>query len=46
MIRRTETGEYLLTPDKEGVPPNNLRPYDAKEKARQEANKRELLKKL
>lgn len=46
MVRKLETGAYLLERDREAAPPNRMRPVDADAEARHEANKKALFKKL
>jgi hypothetical protein len=46
MVRKLETGEYLLERDRETAPPNRLRPRDSEAEARHEDNKKALFKKL
>jgi hypothetical protein len=47
MVRKLETGDYLLERDPEAVPPNRIRKgVDAESEARAEANKKALFKKL
>jgi hypothetical protein len=47
MVRKLETGDYLLERDFEAAPPNRIRQsVDAKSEARAEANKKALFKKL
>lgn len=45
MVRKLETGEYLLERDREKAPPNRLRPIDAEAKARHEDNKKTVFRK-
>ena len=47
MVRKLETGDYLLERDREAAPPNRIRnAIDAQSEARAEANKKALFKKL
>ncbi len=47
MVRKLETGDYLLERDPEAVPPNRIRKsVDAESETRAEANKKALFKKL
>jgi hypothetical protein len=47
MVRKLETGDYLLERDPEAASPNRIRKnVDAESEARAEANKKALFKKL
>jgi hypothetical protein len=46
MVRKLETGEYLLDRDPKVIPPNRLRPVDATAEQRHDDNKKALFKKL
>jgi hypothetical protein len=46
MVKKLETGEYLLERDREAAPPNKLRQRDNEAEARHEENKKTLFKKL
>jgi hypothetical protein len=46
MVKKLETGEYLLERDREATPPNTLRQRDNAAEARHEDNKKALFKKL
>jgi hypothetical protein len=45
MVRKLETGDYLLERDREAAPPNRLRPRDYEAEARHEDNKQALFRK-
>jgi hypothetical protein len=45
MIRKLETGDYLLERDAETLPPNRLQPRDYQAQARHEANKQAVFRK-
>jgi hypothetical protein len=45
MIRKLETGEYMLERDADTTPPNGLRARDYKAEAQAEENKKALFRK-
>jgi hypothetical protein len=46
MVKKLETGEYLLERDRQSAPPNKLRQRDNEAEARHEDNKKALFRKL
>jgi hypothetical protein len=46
MVKKLETGEYLLERNREAAPPNTLRQRDNEAEARHDQNKKTLFKKL